>query len=55
MLLKMKKLTVIFLNAVSMGAATGLFLGASLISAVELIMYFCVRTVPRNQQRPINA
>ncbi|PNF35672.1 hypothetical protein B7P43_G17469 [Cryptotermes secundus] len=40
---------------VSMGGATGLFLGASLISAVELIMYFCVRIIPRKQQRRINA
>ncbi|XP_021929643.1 sodium channel protein Nach-like [Zootermopsis nevadensis] len=33
---------------VSIGGAVGLFLGASLISAVELIMYLCVRRTPRN-------
>jgi hypothetical protein len=40
-----------FLVAVSMGGATGLFLGASLTSAVELIMYFCIRPLPRIRQR----
>ncbi|GFG28422.1 hypothetical protein Cfor_00619 [Coptotermes formosanus] len=33
---------------VSTGGAAGFFLGASLISVVELIMYFCIRIIPRN-------
>jgi hypothetical protein len=42
-----KKLTLLLIS-VSTGGAAGLFLGASLISVVELIMYFCVRIIPRN-------
>jgi hypothetical protein len=39
----------LLLISVSTGGAAGLFLGASLISVVELMMYFCVRIIPRNR------
>nr|CAD7574043.1 unnamed protein product [Timema californicum] len=36
---------------VSMGGTAGLFLGASLLSFIEFIMYFCVRVCSRSQHK----